>query len=257
MTNKPDTPEINFKAKIKQHIENQSLSDSGIARVEALLTDIEQSELLSVGIKNGAKNCDNKNTQADTAAELANEPRNRGWHSYRSKPLLTVAASIFLLIVLGAQFYSHIIWQSKLGNPFGSAKSSLIRQTMDWKIAEEVAKNHIKMKPLEVQTQRLSDLRDYFIQLDFKLVSSRLITNNSQMLGGRYCSIQGLTAAQIRFVEQDKAITLYEVQYDQSLYGKLPMIEAGDKPIEHIVRGVLVSIWVEKGLLMASARSIE
>ncbi|PCI44208.1 MAG: hypothetical protein COB51_10515 [Moraxellaceae bacterium] len=122
-------------------------------------------------------------------------------------------------------------------------------------IANEVAKNHIKMKPLEVKTQSLSELRQYFTALDFSVTRSDVFgLNLNAMLGARYCSIQGITAAQLRFVnEADSNVTLYQVPYDAEPFGGLPIAEPGDSPKTIYVRGLKISMWVEKGLLMVTA----
>ncbi|MFT4799487.1 MAG: hypothetical protein ACI9B8_002041 [Sulfitobacter sp.] len=65
-------------------------------------------------------------------------------------------------------------------------------------IAAEVAKNHINMKPLEVQTGKLNELKDYFTELDFSPVQSSHFSAG-QLIGARYCSVQGVTAAQLRY----------------------------------------------------------
>lgn len=81
---------------------------------------------------------------------------------------------------------------------------------------------------------------------------------NYTMLGGRYCSIQGVTAAQIRYqTELGQKITLYEVAYDPKIYGDMPKIEQGEAPLSLDVKGVSVLLWVEKGLLMAEARNLD
>ena len=128
-----------------------------------------------------------------------------------------------------------------------------------WQISDEVARNHIKMKPLEIRTQDLDELRNYFTELDFSVARSRVFeqsnnVKNRGMLGARYCSIQGITAAQLRYQNKaGKKVTLYEVPYDSRVFGLLPNAESGDVPLHIFVRGLSVSLWVEKGLLMVAA----
>ncbi|MCG9731450.1 hypothetical protein L1D44_16775 [Shewanella sp. Isolate13] len=244
MTKKTDATDMNFKALVKQHIETQALSEQGLARMQSHSIEAPSIDSDSVAM-----------AQSRETETLAGDPTVRrassNWYLLRLKSLVALAASV-LLLVLSVQWYPEISRQGEVGGSRGLAVSD-----MHAKIANEVAKNHIKMKPLEVQTAQLSQLRAYFTELDFTLVSSSRIDDAKQMIGGRYCSIQGLTAAQIRFVDPPQSVTLYEVQYDKRLYGEIPIIESGEAPIELVVRGVAVSIWVEKGLLMATARSIE
>ncbi|ABZ78735.1 hypothetical protein Shal_4195 [Shewanella halifaxensis HAW-EB4] len=255
MTKKTDATDINFKALVKQHIETQSLSGQGLARMESLLAGVEtiQRHLIDESESSLIDTDAASMAQKEEPEAVDNEPtvreKSRNWYSLRLKSLIALAASV-LLLVLSVQWYPEV-------NRQGEARDSreLAVSDIGVRIADEVAKNHIKMKPLEVQTAQLSQLRAYFTELDFTLVSSSRIDDANEMVGGRYCSIQGLTAAQIRFVDRQQSVTLYQVQYDKRLYGEIPTIESGEPPIELVVRGVAVAIWVEKGLLMASARA--
>ena len=125
-------------------------------------------------------------------------------------------------------------------------------------IAEEVSYNHLKMKPMEVTSTSLNDVRVYFSKLDFSLSPSQFVANNNlQLIGGRYCSIQGETAAQLRM--QDKATgniqIVYQAPYNKELFRELPKLQEGQDPVRHFVNGIGVDVWVEKGILFA--RSFE
>lgn len=125
-------------------------------------------------------------------------------------------------------------------------------------IAMEVAKNHIKLKPLEVKTQTLAPIRSYFTELDFSPVRSLLYESRGNLLlGARYCSIAGVSAAQLRYKDAEGQMqTLYEVGYDPEIYGPLPDIDKGEMPLVIIARGVKTTIWVEQDLLMVSAENL-
>jgi len=122
-------------------------------------------------------------------------------------------------------------------------------------IAMEVAKNHIKLKPLEVTSPTLTPIRRYFTELDFSPVKSQLYERRgNNLLGARYCSISGVSAAQLRYKDKRGQFqTLYEVGYDPKVYGPLPDIDKGETPLIIIARGVKTTIWVEQDLLMVSA----
>jgi len=86
---------------------------------------------------------------------------------------------------------------------------------MTLRIAMEVAPNHIKLKPLDVETDSMERIRRYFTDLEFVRVESQLLaSSNLELLGGRYCSVQSV-------------------------------------PVVVNVKGISVRIWVEKGLLFA------
>ena len=57
-------------------------------------------------------------------------------------------------------------------------------------IAIEVADNHLKLKPLEIESADLRSVLGYFEDLDFQLQASPRITGNpgDRLLGGRYCT---------------------------------------------------------------------
>ncbi|WP_341503423.1 hypothetical protein [Gallaecimonas sp. GXIMD4217] len=123
-----------------------------------------------------------------------------------------------------------------------------------WAIAQEVARNHIKMKPLEVESGELVDLQRYFTELAFSPVQSQRFEGRGPLLGGRYCSIQGEDAAQLRFLNDGgRLITLYQAPFDPAKHQALPRAELGEAPLERYADGVRVRIWVEKDLLMVSA----
>jgi hypothetical protein len=122
------------------------------------------------------------------------------------------------------------------------------------RIATEVVHNHHKLKPLEIKSEKTSELNDYFTKLDFSLIDSTLITaDNWKLLGGRYCSIQGITAAQLRVVDKntDKLQTLYQAAYDPEIHGVLPNVNERETPLQRYANGVIVNLWVENGLLFA------
>jgi hypothetical protein len=124
-------------------------------------------------------------------------------------------------------------------------------------IALEVAENHLKLKPLDITAQSMQEIRGFFTQLDFSPINSSLLSTRfalpeQRMIGGRYCSIKGVTAAQPRYQRSDDGLsTLYQVAYDPDTHGPLPHLEHGEAPDEIIIKGLHINLWVEKGLLMA------
>ena len=122
------------------------------------------------------------------------------------------------------------------------------------KIAIEVSKNHLKLKPLEVNSNQLSDLSNYFTQLDFKLVHTKILSDpNWELIGARYCTIQGNSAAQLRLKNKQTGVieTLYQAPYYETQFNKVPVLEHNQPPLEEYAKGIGVNIWVEKGVLFA------
>ena len=131
---------------------------------------------------------------------------------------------------------------------------------MTYRIAMEVARNHIKLKPLDVETDNMDGIRRYFTDLEFAPVKSQLLaSSNLELLGGRYCSIQSVPAAQLRVSgpDQHSLKTLYQSEYRKDVFGPLPVLENGGVPVEVNVKGITVRIWVEKGLLFALTEEVE
>ena len=162
----------------------------------------------------------------------ADDPgRHRRWFA-------AAAASLLIVLVAGlVQFY-----------PVGMQRDLVAE------IAAEVVDNHLHMKPLEIEGGEIANIRSYFDRLDFEPVDSRYLADTGlDLLGGRYCSLQGVTAAQLRFknLGSDKLHTLYQVGYDPAIFKALPNVDEGEQPISVFSKGVKVTIWVEKGLLLA------
>lgn len=138
--------------------------------------------------------------------------------------------------------------------------NSYIKPEKDIKqeIAAEVVKNHLRLKPLDIETNSITGIRQFFTQLDFQPLQSNYFNatpknNTITMIGGRYCSIKGITAAQLRFQNQNHGLqTLYQVNYEAARFGRIPDREAGEKPSHLSLNGLDVEMWTEKGLLMVS-----
>jgi hypothetical protein len=155
----------------------------------------------------------------------------RGWY-------VAAASSLLIALVVGLMQL----------NPVG------LRQDLVAEIAAEVVDNHLHMKPLEIEGNELVGIRAYFNRLDFQPIESRYLADiGLDLLGGRYCSLQSITAAQLRFksIGSDKLHTLYQVGYDPAVFKALPNLDEGDQPVSVFDKGVKVTIWVEKGVLLA------
>ena len=125
---------------------------------------------------------------------------------------------------------------------------------MTERIAMEVARNQIKLKPLDITTSSFSEVRAYFADLDFVPTRSSLLANaDFELIGGRYCSIQSVPATQLRvkLPTSEGTQTLYQTEYRKDVFGPLPVIEDGDVPVTINAKGMRISVWVEKGLLFS------
>lgn len=151
----------------------------------------------------------------------------------RRRPMiLAIAASVLLAALIGLT----VIWTPR---------------NVAWEIADEIAMNHLKQRPLEITGENLNRLRPYFDELEFQLLeTSRQHSSAFRLAGGRYCSVLGDPAAQLRLRDDSgHTNTLYQVPYDRERFGSIPDIGIGETPLFLQVRGLEVELWVEKGLL--------
>ncbi len=141
-----------------------------------------------------------------------------------------------------------------LGNALNSQLSD--KQKL-FEIAAEVSYNHLNLKPLEVAHNQLATVTGYFKRLDFNPLASSQVDNlHTSLIGGRYCSIKGNIAAQLRMKDsQGRISTLFESRYNSQDFNMLPKIASGQHPKVVFVDGQKVSLWVEKGLVMALVSS--
>ena len=119
------------------------------------------------------------------------------------------------------------------------------------KVSDEIAYNHSKGMALEVRSSTLSDVAAYLSQLDFSLITSNLLNPNQwELLGGRYCSIQGKIAAQLRVRsrEDGRVFTMYQALMPDNM--RL------ESPHNAVVNGVEITLWQEGELLIGLAGTI-
>ncbi len=159
------------------------------------------------------------------------------WFASKRYAVLLVAAVLFAVLALPERW-----------NPGVSLPE---------KIAREVARNHLKMKPMELESSSMTEVGHFFTRLDFNPITSQVFPiGEDRLLGGRYCSIQGITAAQLRYRDaQGQPVTLYETAYDPQQFSTLPDVDKGGQPLVLYAKGLKMAIWVEKDVLFVSAQA--
>lgn len=122
------------------------------------------------------------------------------------------------------------------------------------RIANEIVTNHIQLKPMDVESSNFNTVKRYFSLLDFSPVDSSTFTLDKKVLiGGRYCSIEGVLSAQLRYQDTNGNLyTLYQTNYEENLFSKIRNLRKEDAIISRYAKGLVVNIWLEHGLLMAS-----
>ncbi|MAG32408.1 MAG: hypothetical protein CL908_16120 [Deltaproteobacteria bacterium] len=116
-------------------------------------------------------------------------------------------------------------------------------------ILREIALNHGKDLAVEFSAAGYPRLREQMAELDFALRPSRhLAAEELEMLGGRYCSIQGRLAAQIKLEdEHGSVLTLFQTNFDERFDGLTE--------VQRELDGIRIRVWREGDLLFALAGS--
>ncbi|MDA1316228.1 MAG: hypothetical protein O2968_23155 [Acidobacteria bacterium] len=151
--------------------------------------------------------------------------------SWWRRPQWLAAAAALVLLIGGAGFW----WRAP------------VRMTA--RVAAEVAHNHLKGEAPEVQADRFGPIQLALAKLYFPLAPSAAhpLPDRLTLVGGRYCSVQGEPAAQIRLLEPDgHPCTLYVTR---STGNRLASVRPG----EYEAAGVRVRIWHDEGRLFAMA----
>jgi len=116
-------------------------------------------------------------------------------------------------------------------------------------ISEQIAYNHNSKLQMEVLSPTMSGVQDRLNRLGFSLVSSsKLKSGNWQLVGGRYCNINGKLAAQMQLThpETKATYTFYQAKMSKELLDNFSETETA-------IDGVKVKLWREKGLMMGLA----
>ncbi|PIR23306.1 MAG: hypothetical protein COV44_03555 [Deltaproteobacteria bacterium CG11_big_fil_rev_8_21_14_0_20_45_16] len=148
-----------------------------------------------------------------------------------------VFGAVFILAFLAIAGVAWLIQSSDSTSSFHWAK-----------VREELAYHHHKDMEMEVESPSFEKVKEYLSQLDFSLIQSQELSSDKwELVGGRYCSLQGRLAAQLRYrnKESQKYYTVYQLAYPAGV----PL----DGPIKMYERGVAIKIWKEKGLLFGIA----
>lgn len=129
--------------------------------------------------------------------------------------------------------------------------SLLDRAPLSQRIMSEIVYNHKQDMPIEIASSSLADISKYLSKLNFSMVLPGVLSDpNWKLLGGRYCSINGKIAAQLKVknLKDNTTYTFYQAAIDEDLE------ESNTTSMSDTIDGVGVSIWREQGLLQGLAR---
>lgn len=129
--------------------------------------------------------------------------------------------------------------------------SLIDKAPLSQRIMNEIVYNHKQDMPIEIQSNSITDISDYLSKLSFSMVLPGVFSDpNWQLLGGRYCTINGKIAAQLKVknLKDNSTYTFYQAAIDKDL----------EKPnatsMTDTIDGVGVSIWREQGVLLGLAK---
>jgi hypothetical protein len=127
------------------------------------------------------------------------------------------------------------------------------------RIAHEVLTNHLKIKALDIETDSMIELQNYFSRLEFSpFFSMQQNLADFRLLGGRYCTLQGVVASQLRFLSnKGEMVTYYQALYDETHFGILPDINRGEMPQVIYEQGFAMTIWKEKNVVTVLANTAQ
>ena len=223
--NKPDIKPINEA--LKRHYDSKSLSESQLNQLLSMQTAAVEAPEAADGDEARKQT----SLAINTATKSGLSRLFSGFHSYRYAFYATACTLLVCLVVI----------------------FSLIDQTtLSQRTIDEIAYNHKKDMPIEIASSSIDDIRQYLNKLSFPIISpSALSQSNWQFLGGRYCSINGKLAAQLKIknLTDNSIYTLYQAST------KAGIEKLGETQLTGMVDGVEVSIWREKGLLLGLASS--
>lgn len=131
--------------------------------------------------------------------------------------MMAVTVTVFLVVIVTQSFY----WQRDLAQL----------------VFAEIAMNHNKRLESEFATTDYKTLASAMQRLDFNLSPPNVIQSSYDLLGGRYCSIRGNIAAQLKVKDKQtgRVATLYITQLNSDL--------ERIKPKAVIVDQVIIQLW--------------
>jgi len=190
---------------------------------------------INSALKNHYRNKSLSETQVSTLMELQQQQeQSDDTFSQRSRPkrfsFLAMAASVMVTVIA--------VWVFNINH-------NDVRE----KVAQEIAYNHSKRMQLEITSDDLNTVRTRLSELDFALIDSDKEQQPQwELLGGRYCSIQGKLAAQLR-VKQNNS-TDYHTYYQAIIPDGLNL---RGHTYSTWIDGIHVKLWVEGGILLGLA----
>lgn len=123
----------------------------------------------------------------------------------------------------------------------------LTNRDLSERVLGEIAMNHKKQLAVEVAAVDFESLQTGLDRLEFPIRPPKALVGGMELVGGRYCSIQGSLAAQIKM--RDPASGEIRTLYATTLNPDLETV--GGQSAVH--DGVAISLWTEQGVFFGLA----
>lgn len=125
-------------------------------------------------------------------------------------------------------------------------------------MADEIAFNHLRKAPLDIQSVDLEELRRAFAGLGFGLLDAAEVENvPGQLAGGRFCSVASVPAAMLSYQTTSGPVTVYQARYDERRHRGAADMDRGQPGNVIFSAGVKVCLCHTRGILLATASSGE
>ncbi|MEM9445417.1 MAG: hypothetical protein AAGA18_08685 [Verrucomicrobiota bacterium] len=108
-------------------------------------------------------------------------------------------------------------------------------------VARDLIKNHNKQLRPEIVSSSYNEIQGYLTRMTVSVEPAEIFLEKFEIIGGRYCSVQGELAAQlkVREKESNRMGSLY-VCSDKSMLDRI-------RPDVYEINSQLVEIWKDKG----------
>ncbi len=107
--------------------------------------------------------------------------------------------------------------------------------------------NHSTRLQLEYDADNIRDIDKQMSQLQFKVALPSGLTDQLNVIGASYCTVDGELAAHVKFVDKDtnEQVSLFITRSGDELRSMGPTPEK--------IKGVNIKLWAETGLFYAMA----
>lgn len=121
-------------------------------------------------------------------------------------------------------------------------------------MADEIAYNHLRAAPMDIEAASLDELRSAFSSLGFNLLDAADVENvPGTLAGGRFCSVAAVPAAMLQYRTEQGPVTVYQARFDPQRHRGAADMDRGQTGNVIYSAGVKVCLCHTQGVLLATA----